>query len=146
MKKALFILSAAILMLSVFSACGKNKTIEMEKPVGYEFDETHTTTQAQYTVGKEAKSVKNEVGKNEYDIDYMDEDGDAVKREHYKDKVLKYYIEISAADKDGNSVQQKYYDPKGKLVLTEDNGNYFDENGNEVTEEMLDYLLRELNK
>ena len=146
MKKTICLLSAALLIASVFSACGKTQSMgETLNPVEYN-GETHPTTSAEHTVGKEESSTQINLGNKEYEINYTDSDGNAVRTEHYKNKKLVYYYEITASDENGNAVQQKYYDKNGKLFAITDNGYFYDENGSDMMEETFEYLLYNLTK
>ena len=139
MKKIICILSLLLVITAVGTACGKEKPI---RPVPAEYTgETVTTTEAQYTVGTETSSTKVDISKKEYEINYVDGNGNAVKTEHYKKKKLIYYYVYSAADENGNGIQEKYYDPDGNLIGTAGDGYFYDKDGKQITEEMMSYLL-----
>lgn len=140
MKKFICVFSLLLVIAAIGTACGKTEKYPGPAPKDYT-GETVTTTEAQYTVGVETSSTKVDISKKEYEIYYVDGNGNAVKTEHYKkDKMIYYYV-YSAADENGNGIQEKYYDPDGKLIGTAGDGYFYDKNGKQITEEMMSYLL-----
>lgn len=140
MKKLIYLMSAVILLLCVATAC--SKTPDSYKGVEREYEgEPHTTVEVKYTVGKEAHSRKVELNKQDYEIYYYDENQNASKIEHFIKDKLCYYQTVSAADENGNALQEKYYSADGELFAIFDNGAFFDANGKEISEDMMDYLL-----
>lgn len=144
MKKLICLMSAVLLLLSVGTACSKKTDSGSYKGLQREYEgETHTTTEPKYTVGREAHSQKVKLSGRDYEIYYYDENRNAAKIEYYMDDVLSYYHAVSAADENGNALQEKYYGADGKLFATVDDGAFFDENGKEISEDMMDYLLNQ---
>ena len=141
MKKFIYVLSASLLMLSVFSACSKDVKSEVVDHPNTSINEAHSTTSAEYTLGAEETSQKIETGKNTYEINYYDENGHGVKKEFYEKKDMKYYIEISGADEDGNATQEKYYKPDGTLFGVFDSGFFYDGEGNQISEDVMEANL-----
>lgn len=141
MKRFISVVSLMLVFAAVGTACAKeNKKPPISVPEKYT-GETETTTEAQYTVGKEESSTKVQINKREYEINYVDKNGNAVKTEYYKDQQLIYYYVYSAADENGNGIQEKYYDAKGNLIATSDKGYFYDKNGKQISDEMMNYLL-----
>ena len=140
MKKTICIISLLLVVMSAASACGRTQKIVRERPEDY-VGETHSTTEAQYTVGKEERSMKNEIDKNTYELLYVDSDGNAVKNERYYKNRLRYYCTITATDENGNGIRQNYYDAEGNLFASEEYGYYYDGDGKQISEEMMEYLL-----
>lgn len=144
MKKAVCIFSAVLLILSVATACGKKpEPFRISKPEEYS-GETHATTEVQKTVGTEVSSTKVETGENNYEINYVDENGIAVKTECYVNDVLKYYYVVTATNEFGNSVRQVYYDADDNLLATVEDGYFYDKDGKQISDEMMDYIIQEL--
>lgn len=144
MKKIICILSAVIMILSIATACGKkSEPFRMPKPEEYS-GETHVTTEVRKTVGTEVSSTRVETGEKNYEINYVDENGLAVKTEYYVNDVLKYYYVVTGTDDFGNSVRQAYYDADDNLIATIEDGYFYDKDGKQISEEMMDYILREL--
>ena len=144
MKKTLCFLSAAILMCSFLCACGKKSDNPIAAAPNTVVSEHYSTTEAQYTVGEPDHSEKVGLGDDEYEIMIYDKDGYGVKLEHYKNDKLKYYYTCSSRDEDGNCVQQKYYSSSNKLLGTFDSGYFFDADGTQITEDMMDLILEKV--
>lgn len=141
MKRMLYVLSAAVLFISLFSACGKQSDSPIAIAPSTDVGETYVTTSAEYTAGKEKTSEKVATGDNEYEITYYDEDGRGTKLEHYRNGKLRYYYICAGLDENGNCVQQMYYNGSDKLLGTFDNGYFFDADGTQITEDMMDLIL-----
>lgn len=140
MKKFICVFSLLLVITAVGTACGKTEKYPGPAPKDYT-GATVTTTKPQHTVGTEESSTKVEINEKEYEINYVDSNGNAVKTEHYKKKKLIYYYVYSAADENGNGIQEKYYDPDGNLIGTAGGGYFYDKDGKQITEEMMSYLL-----
>lgn len=141
MKKAICIVSTAILILTLATACGKTVQTESETET-----ETQTISVPPFSEVDGVKSRKVEIDDTHYEIDILDGNGNASKREFYKDGILTYYIEVSAKDADGNSTQEKYYTSKKELFATCDSGNYYDKNGKQISEEVMAAAIDKYNK
>ncbi len=145
MKKILIFLSMMILISSILSGCGDRKSEDVTTTTAAPTTEesitivgdTYVTTEAKYTVGNVETSRKFETKDNEYEISYYDANGFAVKLEVYRDGKLRYYYTATSVDETGNCIQQKYYTPNGKLIGTFDNGFFFNANGEQITEDMM---------
>ena len=92
-------------------------------------------TQPSYTVGAVDTSEKYQTGENTYEIRYFDSQGVPARCDYYRDGTLAYYSIYSGTDEIGNAVQEQYYTADGQFVAIFDNGIFFDENGNRLTED-----------
>ncbi len=140
MKKTLILISLSVLILTVFVSCGKNSKPTTDA-LYTDIPEAYSTTEPEYTAGSEKTSEKFETGKDEYQISYYDENGFATKLEFYRKGKLRYYYEASSVDETGNCIQQKYYTADGELFGVYDNGFFFDENGIQISEDMMQERL-----
>lgn len=141
MKKILVLLSASILILSVLTACEKKPEEETTTTTSLTSIDNYSLTEPSYTVGTVATSEKVDSGDGEYQIHYYDADGTPARCDYYRDGKLAYYSVYSATDDMGNAIQEKYYTADGKFVAIYDNGIFFDESGNRLSE---NYVMENL--
>ena len=141
MKKSILLISIFILLLSVLSACGKNGDNTDDVPKDTITDGTYETTAPLYTVGDVQTSEKYEISDNEYQIAYYDTNGAGAKLEVYRNGKLVYYYISSSVDESGNCIQQKYYTADGKYIGAFDHGFFFDENGKQISEDVMESKL-----
>ncbi len=135
MKKILVILSVLILISAVFTACDKKQNAQdEEKNTSADIIDNYSLTEPSYTVGAVATSEKYDTGEGEYQIRYYDADGIPARCDYYRDNKLAYYSIFSGTDDMGNAIQEKYYNAEGKFVAIYDNGVFFDESGNRLSE------------
>lgn len=137
MKKTLCVLSVLVLLMSFGTACGKNKTDIAETT-------TQTTTEFKFTEVDGVISHRVDIDDNNYEMYYIDENGNAIKTEYYANDKLVYYYTISGTDEYGNGNQNKYYDAKGNLFAVCDKGYYYDAKGKQITEETMDSIISKL--
>lgn len=133
MKKLLIFISAISLLFAAFTACDKKQN-EDSTTTTIPYDD-YSLTEPSYTVGAVATSEKAETGENTYEIRYFDANGVPARCDYYRDGKLAYYCVYSGTDEAGNAVQEKYYTADGKFVAILDNGIFFDEAGNRLTED-----------
>lgn len=138
MKRFFVFVSVAVLIMSVFTACDKKP----DDSITTTSKDEYSLTEPSYTVGAVATSEKAETGENTYEIRYFDSNGVPARCDYYRDGKLAYYSVYSATDEIGNAVQEKYYTADGQFVAIYDNGVFFDESGNRLTE---DYVTGKLN-
>lgn len=141
MKKLLILFSASILILSVLTACEKKPEEDSTTTTIPTFIDNYSLTQPSYTVGAVATSEKVDSGNGEYQIHYYDSEGIPARCDYYRDGKLAYYSVYSATDDMGNAIQEKYYTAGGKFVAIYDNGIFFDESGNRLSE---NYVMENL--
>ena len=135
MKKILILLSVSMLVLSVLTACEKKPEEDSSTTTTIPtFIDDYSLTEASYTVGAVATSEKVDTGNGEYQIHYYDADGIPARCDYYRNGKLAYYSVYSATDDMGNAIQEKYYTADGKFVAIYDNGIFFDESGNRLSE------------
>lgn len=128
MKKAICIISAAVMLLTVCTACGKEDADTVPETTAYNpADWTEFIKKGDETVNK----LK--ISDNEYELNYTDDEGNAVKTEHYKNDKLTYYYVFAAYDKDGNT-KQEYYSGDGKLFAIYSPSGLTDANGKPISE------------
>ena len=139
-KKAIYIVSVFVLCLATLCACGKSKNPVAKAP-NTNVSVKYSTTKPEFTAGEIATSRKNNDDDKEYDIEYYDDRGIGVKIEHYRDGKMRYYYTYSALDADGECVQQQYFNSHDKLIGTYDNGFFFDKDGTQITEDMMELML-----
>lgn len=141
MKKTLCVLSAALVLLTVGTACGKKRQTENKTDVS----QTEEVTWVEFITEKDKKAIKMLINENEYELNIVDESGNAEKTEHYKNDKLTYYYVYSAPDKDGK-VNQEYYGADGKLFAVYGAKGFFDANGKEIREDEMQKLIDSKNK
>lgn len=144
MKKTVIFISVLILLLSVMSACDEKENNTDSTSITTSDTtrgEKYETTAPIYTVGDVQTSEKAELNENEYQIAYYDANGAGVKLEVYRNGKLAYYYESSSVDEVGNCIQQKYYTADGKYIGAFDNGYFFDENGQQISEDVFESKL-----
>lgn len=146
MKKIIIFASVFALLLSVLSACNdkvdeSNTTQTTTTTPNTHFDGTYVTTAPEFTVGAVETSQKIEITDEEYHIAYYDSNGAGAKLEVYRNGKLVYYYVSSSVDDTGNCIQQKYYKANGEFVGTFDNGYFFDANGNQISEDVMNSKL-----
>lgn len=142
MKKALCILSAVIMLMTLGTACGKKTENNAEAPKTTAYnpaDWTEVITKDDETI------VKLKISDNEYELNYMDENGNAVKTEHYKNDRCTFYYIFAPADKNGNT-RQEYYSGDGKLFAVYDAIGLSDAKGKPITETEMQKLIDSYNK
>lgn len=145
MKRFIYVFSAVILVLSVLTSCAAGDARkEIAEHPNTSIKEAHSTTEAEYTLGAEETSQKLETGKNKYEINYFDKKGNGTKKEFYEQDKLTYYIEISGADKNGKPTQEKYFKPDGTLFGVFDGGFFYDGEGNQISEDVMEKNLYEV--
>ncbi|MCQ2485869.1 MAG: hypothetical protein MJ168_11125 [Clostridia bacterium] len=141
MKKVICIISTVIMLVTLGTACGK-------KPVNKEPETTTTDNPADWTefVKKGDKTVnKLKISDNEYELNYVDDNGNALKTEHYKNDKLTYYYVFAAPDKDGNS-NQEYYSGDGKLFAIYGSDGLTDAKGKAISEMDMQSMIGSYNK
>ncbi len=138
MKKALCILSAALVLLTVGTACSKN-----ESNTG--IDAAEENTWVEFITEEDRKAVKQIINDDEYELNYIDADGNAEKTEHYKNGKLTYYFVYSASGKNGN-INQEYYGADGKLFARYGTDGFFGADGKEIREDDMQKLIDSHNK
>ena len=131
MKKIYIFIAVAFLVMSVLTACDKKN----DDTLTTTSKDDYSLTEPSYTVGAVATSEKAETGENTYEIRYFDAEGVPARYDFYRDGKLVYYSIYSGTDESGNAIQEKYYTADGKFVAIYDNGIFFDENGNRLTED-----------
>lgn len=135
MKKILIVTASLFLLISILSACDKKpEEEEITNTTTTEFVDNYSLTQPSYTVGAPETSEKYDTGNGSYEIRHFDADGNPAKCDYYRDGKLAYYSVYSGADEMGNAIQEKYYTADGKFVAIYDNGIFFDESGNKLSE------------
>lgn len=141
MKKILCLLSAVMLLLAVGTGCGKKAKTESSTT------EAESTTQFRPEFVEEGDHTVFDVpyDDDEYEKNYLNSDGDAIKTEHYKNQKLTYYYTISEPDKDGVTTQ-KYYSSDGKLFAVYDANGFKDAAGKTLDEESVQKLIDSYNK
>lgn len=145
MKKAIMLISVLILLCSVLSACDKKENnVDSDSTTTTSDttrDDKYETTAPLYTVGDVQTSEKIENGEGEYNIAYYDANGAGARMDVYRNGKLVYYYTSSSVDDLGNCIQQKYYTADGKYIGAFDNGYFFDENGQQITEDVFESKL-----
>lgn len=145
MRKTLILVSVLILLSAVLSACNRtdDKTDDGTLPFApnTKVDEKYETTASQHTVGYVQTSEKFEISDEEYHIAYYDNNGVGAKMEVYRNGRLAYYYTSASVDETGNCLQQKYYTADGKYLGAFDNGYFFDENGKQISEDVMESKL-----
>ncbi|MBR6531184.1 MAG: hypothetical protein IKT61_01625 [Clostridia bacterium] len=131
MKKAFIFIAFAVVIMSVLTACEKKN----DDTLTTTSKDDYSLTEPSYTVGAVATSEKAETGENTYEIRYFDANGVPARCDYYRDGKLAYYCVYSGTDEAGNAVQEKYYTADGQFVAIYDNGIFFDESGNRLTED-----------
>lgn len=147
MKKFIICISIFTVILSMFVACG-DKGEETESTtsaptthsISY-INDNYSTTKPSYTAGAVKTSERFGDDDKAYVIAYYDENNFLAKEEVYENGKMAYYYISTGNDDMGNSTQVKYYTPDGKFVATHDNGFFFDEKGNKISETSFEALL-----
>lgn len=138
MNKRIYAVCLLIIMAAALGACGKKTGLTSPNTV---VSKTYSTTEPKYTAGKPETSERLNMGEDEYELMYYDESGVGVKLEHYRKGRLRYYYVCSAVDSDGNCLRQSYYKASGKLLGVFEDGYFFDAEGNQITEDMMEVML-----
>ncbi|MCQ2471775.1 MAG: hypothetical protein MJ147_07045 [Clostridia bacterium] len=141
MKKTFCIVSAIIVILSAFCACGKSTKSEKNN-----LSTTLTTASTTaFTSGKEVATSAVEY-KNETQVFHKDGAGNDLLLEHYNSDGKVEYYEEPVYSNDGSVDRIKYYDSKKKLVAASDNQNHFyDKDGKEISENDFIVLMNKAN-
>ncbi|MBR3836093.1 MAG: hypothetical protein IKJ69_04840 [Clostridia bacterium] len=135
MKKLIVFVSVFSIVFAFFTSCNQKQEDDTTTTIPYD---EYKLTEPSYTVGPVATSERFDTGENEYQVSYYDDNGFAVKLETYRNGKLSYYILVSGADETGNATQQKYYTADGNFIAIFDNGIFFDEAGNHLTEDYVE--------
>lgn len=141
MKKIICILSAAVLLLTVGTACGKKEQADNTAAD----NTTAENTWARFVTENGKKAMKIIINENEYEMNYLDESDNADKTEHYKNGKLTYYYVYADPDSYGNS-EQLYYSADGKFFAKYSAEGFFDANGKEISEGEMQKLIDSHNK
>ena len=141
MKKTLCILSLVLLLLGMATACSREARSPVVDHPNTNVPVSHSTTKPEFTVGGESTSRRTDTGKKTYEIEYFDEEGYSVKKEYYENKTLVYYITVSGADKENNATRDEYYTADGKLFGVYDDGFFYDGEGNQISEDVMEANL-----
>lgn len=139
-KGLLCVISFVLVCCSFLSACSKKETKTLETPNTDYGSEYHTKT-PEITNGKIETSSRVDSGEDEYQIGYSDENGRGTKLEFYKKDKLVYYYITTGFDADGNATRQEYYDSENKLIAVYDNGYFFDAEGKQISEDVMNNML-----
>lgn len=147
MKKFIICVSVLTVILSMFVACGNNEedsasttTTTASNSIST-IDPDYSMTKPQYTVGSPKTSEKFGSDSRAYVVAHYDENGYVAREDVYENGKMVYYYVVTGTDEMGNAVQVKYYTPQGKFVAFFDNGFFFDEKGNKMSETEFESLL-----
>lgn len=147
MKKIIVCVSILTVILSMFVACGdkaddsESTTSSATSHSKSTIDPNYSMTKPQYTVGSPKTSEKFGSDSRAYVIAHYDENGYVAKEDVYENGKMVYYYVVTGTDETGNAIQVKYYTPQGKFVAYFDNGFFFDEKGNKMSETKFEELL-----
>lgn len=140
MKKFIVCFSIFVVILSIFVACGDKEeetesttSVATTHSISY-IDDNYSTTKPSYTAGAVKTSERFGNDDRAYVIAYYDENKFLTKEEIYENGKMVYYYISAGNDEMGNATQVKYYTPDGKFVAAYDNGFFFDEKGNKISE------------
>ncbi len=139
-KGLLAVISFVLVCCSFLSACSEKNSKILETP-NTDYGSEYQTKTPEITNGKIETSSRLDGGKDEYQIGYFDENGRGTKLEFYKKNKLVYYYVTTGFDADGNATRQEYFDSESKLLAVCDNGYFFDADGNQISEDVMNNIL-----